>query len=281
MAQPDPFSIIARNNQSLDEQANTDSNQAQETLLQMFRMEAQRQLPYATLPAELAQSNAQGEASLNRAMKLANYKAGLLGVGQQNKWASMPPSDIVNIINEESKAGGVDPLVMTTLADIETGGKFNANAQNPNSSAGGLFQFVDDTWNQYGGGGNKYDPRANTIAAINLTKANAQILEANGIKPTAGNLYLAHQQGAGAAVRLLRNPDRPVEQVLGPQAARLNGGRPGMSAGQFASQWTSKADNIYKNRLALRSRQPQQNMNTPQVVQLDLGALDDDENENL
>lgn len=280
MAQPSPFSIIAQNNQSLDEQARQDSGHAQDALMRMFTMEAQRQLPYATLPAELAQSNAQGEASLGRAMRLARYKTDLLSDAQAGKWASMPPSDIVNIINEESKAGGVDPLIMTTLADIETGGKFNANAQNPNSSAGGIFQFVDDTWNQYGGGGNKYDPRANTTAAVRFTRDNAATLKKFGVEPTAGNLYLAHQQGAGTAARLLANPDAPVEQIIGPQAARLNGARPGMTAGQFASMWTTKADRIYADRLKLRQRQPQQ-ASAPQVVPLDLSSLDDDENENL
>lgn len=280
----DPFRLIASNNASLDQQAQTDSNQGQDALMQMFRMEAQRQLPYATMPADIAQANAVGEASLGRQMRLAKYRQELAGDKNSSKWASMPPSDILNIINEESKAGGVDPLAMVTLADIETGGKFNANAQNPNSSAGGLFQFVDDTWNQYGGGGNKGDPRANTIAAVRLARDNASTLEKFGVKPTAGNLYLAHQQGAGTAARLLANPNAPAEQIVGPQAFRLNGGRPGMTAGQFASMWTSKADRIYAQRLALKSRtqQPQQQVvttgtNGQPLPQIDLSQLDDDD----
>lgn len=289
MADVDPFRLIAQNNAAMNEAANRDSNQGQDALMQMFRMEAQRQLPYATLPAELAQSNAAGEASLGRAMRLARFKQGMAGDAQSSKWASMPPSDVLNIINEESKAGGVDPLAMVTLADIETGGKFNANAQNPNSSAGGLFQQTDGNWADYGNGGNRMDPRASTIAAVRFARKNAETLQAAGIKPTAGNLYLAHQQGPGAAARLLANPDAPAEQIIGPQAFRLNGGRPGMTAGQFAAMWTSKADRIYAQRLALKQREPQQPQNTyagtdtngKPLPQIDLSSLDDDENENL
>lgn len=285
----DPFQIIAQNNGAMNEAAGRDNAQAQDALMQMFRVEAQRQLPYATLPAELAQANAAGEASLGRQMRLARFKQGLAGDAKSAKWASMPPSDVLNIINEESKAGGVDPLAMVTLADIETGGKFNANAQNPNSSAGGLFQQTDANWQDYGSGGNRMDPRASTIAAVRFARANAETLQAAGVKPTAGNLYLAHQQGAGAAARLLAHPDAPAEQIIGPKAFRLNGGRPGMTAGQFARMWTDKADRIYAQRLALKQRQqPTQqayqgtDTNGKPLPQIDLSSLDnDDENENL
>lgn len=281
----DPFRLIAANNASTDEMAARDTNAAQDSLMSMFRMEAQRQLPYATMPADIAQSNAINDHSLGNSMRLARYKQSLAGGAQDAKWAAMPPSDIMNIIHEESKAGGVDPIAMETLADVETGGRFNANAQNPNSSAGGLFQFVDGTWDQYGGGGNKHDPRANTIAAVRLARDNANTLEKFGVKPTAGNLYLAHQQGAGTAARLLANPNAPAEAVIGPQAFRLNGGRPGMTAGQFAQMWTSKADRIYAQRVALRQRGKQvatgpvqvMDTNNKPIATYDVSSLDNDD----
>lgn len=284
----DPFQLVARNNASLDEQAARDNSQAQDALMTMFRMEAQRQLPYATLPADVAQANAVNDHSLGNQMKLARYNA-LLGQGKEaQKWANMAPSDIVQIINEESKAAGIDSDILVTLADIETGGKFNANAKNPKSSAGGLFQQTDDNWADYGGGGNRYDPRQSTIAAARFARANIAELERNGIPVNAGTVYLAHQQGPAGAVALLRNPDAPAASIVGPEAVRLNGGRPGMTAGEFAKIWTDKAQRNYESRVALKRRKTQQaggyeyRMDDGSVIKL--GAKNDSgstENENL
>jgi hypothetical protein len=53
-------------------------------------------------------------------------------------------------------------------------------------------------------------------------------------------LYLAHQQGGGGASALLSNPNAPASAIVGDAAVNLNGGAPGMTAGQFADQWTGK-----------------------------------------
>ncbi len=41
-----------------------------------------------------------------------------------------------------AKQDGIDPSVALTISHIETGGKFNHTAQNPTSSAYGLFQVL-------------------------------------------------------------------------------------------------------------------------------------------
>lgn len=41
------------------------------------------------------------------------------------------------------------PAVMLAIMYCESGGR--ADAQNPSSTASGLFQFLDTTWNNYGG----------------------------------------------------------------------------------------------------------------------------------
>jgi len=123
---------------------------------------------------------------------------------------------------------------------IESGG--NPNAQNPNSSAGGLFQFIDSTAKQYGLA-NKMDPVASTEAAARLAADNKAVLaRALGREPTAGELYLAHQQGGGGATKLLANPNARAVDVVGADAVRLNGGNPNMTAAEFASRWVSKVD---------------------------------------
>lgn len=129
------------------------------------------------------------------------------------------------------------------VAEIES--NLNPNARNPNSSAGGLFQFIDSTANEYGLDGMKrYDPAFAIPAAQRLTENNRNVLRQKlGREPTDGELYLAHQQGAGGASQLLSNPDARLIDVIGNKAATLNAGDPNMTAGAFANQWINKFGN--------------------------------------
>lgn len=132
---------------------------------------------------------------------------------------------------------GLPQGYLQRTAQIESGG--NPNAQNPNSSAGGMFQFIDSTAKQYGLE-NKFDPMASADAAARLARDNLGYLkQALGREPSAGELYLAHQQGAGGAAKLLAAGNAPAASVVGGDAARLNGGN-GMSAADFAGKWTGK-----------------------------------------
>ncbi len=121
---------------------------------------------------------------------------------------------------------------------IESG--LNPNAKNPNSSAGGLFQFIDSTAADYGLQ-NKFDPMQATDAAGRLARDNAGYLRnLLGRDPTAAELYLAHQQGAGGAGKLLANPGARAVDIVGADAVRLNGGNMDMTAGEFANLWLGK-----------------------------------------
>lgn len=120
--------------------------------------------------------------------------------------------------------------------------KFNPNAKNPKSSAGGLFQQIDSNWQAYGDPTtSKFDPIASTEAAAKFASENRQyLLKTLGREPTSGELYLAHQQGPAGAAKLLANPNARAVDLLGEKAVRLNGGNADMSAGAFAQRWTSK-----------------------------------------
>ena len=145
-------------------------------------------------------------------------------------------------ISTASSSSGVDPAYMTRLALVENGGKVEGGS--PLSSAQGPFQFLSGTAKQYGLA-NPNDPTASADAAARLTLDNkAALMNALGREPTPGELYLAHQQGVGGAIKLLQNPNAPVESVIGAQAARNNAATPGMTAGQFANKWTGKFGDI-------------------------------------
>lgn len=133
---------------------------------------------------------------------------------------------------------GLPAGYLANVAQIESGG--NPNAQNPNSSAGGMFQFIDSTAKQYGVA-DRFDPTQAANGAARLAADNAASLrKVLGREPTAGELYLAHQQGAGGASKLLSNPDALASAIVGSEAVRLNGGTDNMTAGQFANKWVSK-----------------------------------------
>lgn len=150
-------------------------------------------------------------------------------------------TDFSALFADASRRHGVPVEYLQRTAQIES--SMNPAARNPRSSAGGLFQFIDSTARQYGLQ-DRFDPVQATDAAARLAADNARALRsAIGRDPTPAELYLAHQQGAGGATRLLANPTAPAASIVGEQAIRLNGGRPGMTAGDFANLWINKFGN--------------------------------------
>jgi hypothetical protein len=124
------------------------------------------------------------------------------------------------------------------VAQIESGGDPNA----ANGSHKGLFQFGNNEWSQYAPPGSlPSDPRAQMAAIVPYTEDHNRALSAAlGRTPTAGELYLAHQQGVGGALKLLQNPDAtPASLGLGGNVAN-NGGDPNAPAANFINKWTSK-----------------------------------------
>lgn len=131
------------------------------------------------------------------------------------------------------------PNFLPATARIES--QFNPDAYNK-SGAAGLYQFMPKTAAAFGLS-NPYDPNASADAATRLAMANGKTLSGVlGREPTDGELYLAHQQGAGGASKLLSDPSVPAVDVVGRQAVIQNGGRPDMTAGDFANLWISKVD---------------------------------------
>lgn len=177
-----------------------------------------------------------GGASYLEARAVEERAAAAAGSGSRQINA---PASVRDAISQAAKKHGVDPAALMRIAEIES--SLNPNAKNPKSSAGGLFQFIDSTAAQYGLA-NRFDPHQAADAGARLMKDNAAYLRAKlGREPSAGELYLAHQQGADGAVKLLANPNASAAGIVGNDAIRLNGGHAGMTAGEFAGLWTRKA----------------------------------------
>ncbi len=125
---------------------------------------------------------------------------------------------------------GLDPNLGLTFAAIESG--FRPNARAGTSSAAGLFQFTEGTWNdivsehgaQYGITHEtpRTDPKASTTMAAAYLKGNLNYIKHVKPNPNVTDAYLTHFLGPGGARELLEaNPNVPAAGVL-PDAARAN-----------------------------------------------------------
>jgi len=111
-----------------------------------------------------------------------------------------------------------------------------ANLTNKNSTAKGPFQFTDRTAKAMG----LQDPNdlaASADAAARLAVQNRTVLQQNGVEnPDGKMLYLAHQQGAGGALRLLQGGEAPADKAVGEKAVANNGGEKGETSKGFVEQ---------------------------------------------
>lgn len=156
-------------------------------------------------------------------------------------WTLQP--EIQAAVTRAAQERGLDPRMMATMAWIESRG--NPNAQNPNSSAGGLFQQLDANAREYGVA-NRFDPNQSAAGAGDFAVANRRYLSgALGRELQPWEYYFAHQQGPGGARRLLADPNARAADIVGADAVRLNGGNVNMTAGEFAGIWRDRFNRYY------------------------------------
>jgi hypothetical protein len=165
---------------------------------------------------------------------------------------------VTGAIRDAARAtgAGFEYLLNTALRESS----LNPNAKAKNSSATGLFQFIDQTWlgtmKQSGAslGYGKYadaitktpqgkfavsdpamrreimalrkDPTANSLMAGAFANSNGKVLtDRLGRKPTDGELYMAHFLGASGAARFIKSAEaRPDAKAANyfPRAAQAN-----------------------------------------------------------
>lgn len=158
-----------------------------------------------------------------------------------------------------AQARGVDPALAVRIRQLENHtGSATARpirAGRRLSSAHGVFQITDGTWRGLGGGNRNDINRQVELGVENIARERDGLRSALGRDPEPWQVYLAHQQGQGGARALLGNPDGDAVGVLTPVLERGNpgkgamlarkaivdnGGRIGMSAGEFAGIWRQK-----------------------------------------
>lgn len=150
---------------------------------------------------------------------------------QQQAPAAQPHSEIAPAIEKASQVSGVDADLLRKIAQKESA--MNPDAENPNSSAQGLFQITNRTWRglvkKYGkeqgiGYSDRKDPLKNAIMAGMLAKENSERLTKRiGRAPEPGEIYMAHFLGDYAASKLIKSKDSSnAAAALFPDAAKAN-----------------------------------------------------------
>lgn len=153
-----------------------------------------------------------------------------MDIGQ---YASLPTE---NAIRQAAKMSGMDQDTMFNFAKIES--SLNPNAKAKTSSAGGLFQITDPTWEElmkkHAGQYNippnadKFNPFYNSLLAAEYSKSNLKRL--NGWKqvgmdePSA--LYLGHHFGVTGANKILnkanQDPDAHIKEAVSEDSYKAN-----------------------------------------------------------
>jgi hypothetical protein len=237
-------------------------------------MAASHYVPGQTFGSNLAQGFQAAEHGYDTTARQA---AGLLGAQQayaiQNQQGDLAKlKEVLPLLQLKAQtqaadvarriaAGGVaPPNVGDVGADTYVGaiGGHEGTGQNPRSSAAGVGQFLDSTWNDFATANPQYfagmspdqilaakkDPafgaKVGPIAIEWLAKQNADELQRKGVTPSGPLLGIAHYLGAGAAGAIAGAPDNaPISAYVVPAAVKSNPELANMTVGQMKARYAN------------------------------------------
>lgn len=225
--------------------------------------EAERERAYALIDSSGLPPDARANARQNADTMLAN--AVVRRRAEADPAAFLSGADLSSIgglqgqIVDAAEGAGLDPGLALVVQFIENpAGDPQARPIRDGrqlSSAHGIFQILDGTWAGLGGGDRDDVGLQISHGVTNLVQERDALQSALGRAPQPWEVYLAHQQGGGAARAILANPGANAIALLTPiyerefpgrgaeiarQAVVNNGGRDDMTAGDFAGLWQAR-----------------------------------------
>lgn len=154
-------------------------------------------------------------------------------------------------IARKAQQAGIPPNVALTIAHIETGGSFSHTAKNPTSSAHGLFQVLDKSWSNLGGGDRSNIDEQIRIGFKHMKQAESYIKKSIGRELQPHEHYLGHLLGPGGASSVLKaDPNAKLIDVVrkyDPKNANdivKNNAMEGMTVGQAIGKWRNKWNSL-------------------------------------
>ncbi|UVB00997.1 lytic transglycosylase domain-containing protein [Acinetobacter lwoffii] len=154
-------------------------------------------------------------------------------------------------IARKAQQAGIPPNVALTIAHIETGGSFSHTAKNPTSTAHGLYQVLDKSWKNLGGGDRANIDEQIRIGFKHMKQAESHIKKSIGRELQPHEHYLGHLLGPGGASAVLKaDPNTPLIDVVrkyDPKNANdivKNNAMEGMTVGQAIGKWRNKWNSL-------------------------------------
>lgn len=154
-------------------------------------------------------------------------------------------------IARKAQQAGIPPNVALTIAHLETGGTFSHTAKNPTSTAHGLFQVLDKSWKNLGGGDRSNIDEQIRIGFKHMKQAESHIKKSIGRELQPHEHYLGHLLGPGGASAILKaDPDAKLIDVVrkyDPKNANdivKNNAMEGMTVGQAIGKWRNKWNSL-------------------------------------
>lgn len=205
---------------------------------------------------------------LNQKVRSMFSEAASLGQVQQNPRASeasllgtkpLPQGSVQAKIVAEAKSRGIDPQAALAIASMES--NYNPEAKNPRSSAHGVYQLIDESWQQYAGDMPRGDIDSQVKAGLNyIADTQKSLKQALHRDPTPGELYMGHLFGQAGVQAILKSPDSmPIEQAVAKYAPNSvdkivnNNGMQGQTVGQVKAMWAHTVASHYDKAAAFAS----------------------------
>lgn len=154
-------------------------------------------------------------------------------------------------IARKAQQEGIDPNIALVIGHIETGGSFSHTAKNPTSSAHGLFQVLDKSWKNLGGGDRNSVDEQIRIGFKHMKQAESAMRKSLGRELQPHEHYLGHLLGPGGASKVLKaDPNKPLIDVVRQYDAKnanaivQNNGMNGLTVGQAIGKWRNKWNSL-------------------------------------
>ena len=176
-------------------------------------------------------------------------------------------------IQAAAQERGLDPDTLLRFAQAES--SLDPNAKAKTSSARGLFQVINKTWKEHGGG-NRNDINEQIRVGADVVASNQQSFKRKfNREPSAAELYAYHVLGPTGAPQLLKaDPNAPMQQVVSPEAYKANPNWHGKTAGQVLGIYEKKMGGSQTPRVASQEPSPRtKGFSFSPLTQMDLDNL--------
>ena len=227
------------NNHRYSEQNENTHNQAEKDRSGSVKGEKQADIERRLDEERKAEEERRKREEEEKAKNNAHKTGSVRDTNAKFKLDSKIDKEMQELVAERAAANGLSPVMGLALVSVENA-KFNPKEQ-ASSGASGMTQIMPKFYKDYGvNATNVWDAKTNLDATFSKRAKDIKNFEKQvGREPTAGEVYMMHQQGPGGAKILAKNPDIPAHEAL----RKL----------MYKSSKTGKMEHVYSEKGALEA----------------------------